>query len=102
MVLPSFLDWEVTRIHHRSAHDSWLLPDIICRPLDNRDRHFLREVRKSEKDIKQREQAFKERGYWICDKCGRKYYASFDCRPCMLKELGELLYDQYPLSDLDI
>lgn len=60
---------------------------------------MIRETRKYEEDIKQREKSLMQRGYWMCDKCFTKYYAGMDCHSCMLKELAwELYNEQYTFN----
>lgn len=60
---------------------------------------MIREICKSEEDIKQREKSLMKRGYWMCDKCLTKYYAGMDCHSCMLKELAwEIYNEQYSFN----
>lgn len=40
----------------------------------------------SEAEVEQRKRDKKEKGYWICNKCGTKYYLGIACDPCMGKE----------------
>lgn len=49
----------------------------------------ISEINKSDEIIKERLLLTKEQGYWECDKCGIRYYAGFNCDPCMAKEYQE-------------
>ncbi|WP_409276403.1 hypothetical protein V1499_23015 (plasmid) [Neobacillus sp. SCS-31] len=47
---------------------------------------MMSELYQTEAQAETRKQLKKSQGYWICDKCGTKYYGGIICDPCLHAE----------------
>jgi hypothetical protein len=51
----------------------------------------MTEMFKSDHVNEKRKQLIRERGFWICEKCGTKYYAGINCDTCLSEEFIQKL-----------
>lgn len=47
---------------------------------------MVREIHKTEREIDLRKQQKEDQGFWVCEKCGTKYYAGINCDTCLRDE----------------